>query len=47
MHRTIIFYHSGLPSVSPAVSFWWPGKVINLFHLIPVEAWCNGNAPRS
>lgn len=38
MHRTFIFFRSGLTSVSPAVSVWWPGKVINLFKQFPAAA---------
>jgi hypothetical protein len=36
-YRTFIFFGSGLTSVSPAVSLWWPGKVINLFKQLPAE----------
>jgi hypothetical protein len=35
VYRTFIFFRSGLASVSPAVSVWWPGKVINLFNQFP------------
>lgn len=38
MYRTFIFFKSGLTSVSPAVTVWWPGKVINLFNQFPPAA---------
>ena len=38
MHRTFIFFGAGLASVSPAVTVWWPGKVINLFRQFPSGA---------
>lgn len=38
VYRRLIFFGSGLSSVSPAVSLWWPGKVINLFNQFPTDA---------
>jgi hypothetical protein len=38
VNRKFIFFCPGLTSVSPAVSLWWPGKVINLFNQIPADA---------
>lgn len=38
MYRTFIVFRSGLASVSPAVSLWWPGKIINLFNQLPAVA---------
>ena len=45
MYRVIIFYRSEPPCVSPAMNIWWPGKIIDLFNLLPPTVWCNGNMP--
>jgi len=36
VNRTFIFFRSELCSVSPAVSLWWPGEVIDLLNQLPV-----------
>jgi hypothetical protein len=38
VYRTFIFFRSDLSSVSPAVTLWWPGKVIDLLNQLPVGA---------
>ncbi len=38
MYRTFIFFRGGLASVSPAVTLWWPEKVITLLNELPVGA---------
>src|SRR4051794_6407493 len=38
MYRTFIFFRAGLCSVSPAVTFRWPGKVVTLLNRLPVGA---------
>lgn len=38
MYRRFIFFGAGLSSVSPVVTVWWPGKVINLFNQFPEMA---------
>jgi hypothetical protein len=45
VYRTLIFYRSEPPSLSPAISIWWPGRVIDLFNLVPPNVWGNGNLP--
>ena len=38
MYRRFIFFRAGLSSVSPGVTVWWPGKVIDLFNQFPESA---------
>ncbi len=38
MYRTFVFFGSGLATVSPVVTVWWPGKVIDLFTQFPAGA---------
>jgi N-glycosidase YbiA len=38
MYRTFIFFRSNLSSVSPAVTLWWPRKVVTLLNRLPVGA---------
>lgn len=38
MYRSFIFFRAGLASVSPVVTVWWPGAVLNLFRRFPPEA---------
>jgi hypothetical protein len=45
VHRTFIFFRAELASVSPAVTIWWPGKVINLFNQFPDTALNFGGFP--
>jgi len=45
VYRTLIFYRPEPPSLSPALSIWWPGRVIDLFNLTPPDVWGNGNMP--
>lgn len=45
MYHHIIFYRSEPPSLSPAVSIWWPGKVIDLFNMLPPSVWGAGSMP--
>jgi N-glycosidase YbiA len=43
--RTIIFYRSDPPAVSPQVSVNWPGKVVDLFNRFPADVWFNRDTP--
>jgi hypothetical protein len=45
VYHIIIFYRAEPSSLSPAVNIWWPGKVIDLFNLLPAPVWRNGNMP--
>jgi len=38
VYRTFIFFRSDLSSVSPAVTLWWPRKVVTLLNQLPVGA---------
>jgi hypothetical protein len=42
---SFVFHNPDMGRISPSVSLWWPGKVINLLNLLPADIWSDGNVP--
>jgi hypothetical protein len=41
----LIFHNPDMGWISPSVTLWWPGEVVDLLNLVPADIWSCGNVP--
>ena len=45
MFIDLIFHNPDMGWISPSLTLWWPGEVVELLNLVPAEIWACGNVP--